>query len=84
MLPDWVCEVLSPGTRAFDLTGKRRLYAARWHRSTLAHRSTWRNPRSLYPRPRGWTLVAALKNDDEARVAPFDAIGFPLSVLWPD
>jgi hypothetical protein len=26
--PDWVCEVLSPGTRGFDLTDKRRLYAA--------------------------------------------------------
>ena len=31
-----------------------------------------------------WTLIAALKDDDEVRVAPFDAIAFPLSVLWPD
>ena len=34
--------------------------------------------------PGGWMLIAALKNDDEARVPPFDAMGFPLSVLWPD
>ena len=27
--PDWVCEVLSPGTRRTDLTDKRRLYAGR-------------------------------------------------------
>ena len=28
LAPDWVCEVLSPGTRRLDLTDKRRLYAA--------------------------------------------------------
>jgi Uma2 family endonuclease len=26
--PDWVCEILSPGTRRFDLTEKRALYGA--------------------------------------------------------
>ena len=31
-----------------------------------------------------WTLTAALKDDEEVRVPPFDAISFPLSVLWPD
>ena len=31
-----------------------------------------------------WTLIAALKDDEEVRVPPFDAIAFPLSVLWPD
>jgi hypothetical protein len=30
------------------------------------------------------TLIAALKDDEEARVRPFDAIAFSLSVLWPD
>ena len=27
-MPDWVCEILSPGTRRFDLTEKRALYGA--------------------------------------------------------
>ena len=31
-----------------------------------------------------WTLIAALKDAEEVRVPPFDAIAFPLSVLWPD
>ena len=31
-----------------------------------------------------WLLIAALKDDEEVRVAPFDAIAFPLSALWPD
>jgi hypothetical protein len=29
-------------------------------------------------------LVAALGCEAEVRVAPFDAIGFPLAALWPD
>lgn len=29
-----------------------------------------------------WTLTAALAGDTEARVAPFDAIAFPLADLW--
>ena len=35
-------------------------------------------------RDSAWTLIAALKDADEVRVPPFDAISFPLSVLWPD
>jgi hypothetical protein len=29
-------------------------------------------------------LIAALKDDAEVRVPPFDAIALPLSALWPD
>ena len=29
-------------------------------------------------------LVAAVGNEDDVRVAPFEAISFPLSALWPD
>jgi hypothetical protein len=28
--------------------------------------------------------IAALKEDDDVRVRPFDAIAFSLSALWPD
>jgi hypothetical protein len=31
-----------------------------------------------------WVLLAALKDDAEVRLAPFDAIGFPLAALWPE
>ena len=84
LVPDWVCEVPSPGTRGFDLTDKRRIYA----KNGLAH--LW----LVDPKPRTleafalkggrWVLVAARKDDDEARVSPFEAISFPLSALWPD
>jgi hypothetical protein len=29
-------------------------------------------------------LIAALKDADEVRVPPFDAVAFSLSALWPD
>jgi Uma2 family endonuclease len=84
LVPDWACEVLSPGTRGFDLTDKRRIYA----KHGLAH--LW----LVDPKPRtleafalqsgDWVLVAALKDDDEVRVPPFEAVSFPLSALWPD
>lgn len=84
LVPDWACEILSPGTRSFDLTDKRAAYA----RHGLPH--LW----LVDPKPRtleaftlsegAWVLTAALRDADEVRVPPFDAISFPLSALWPD
>jgi hypothetical protein len=82
--PDWICEVLSPSTRAVDLTDKRRIYA----RASVEY--LWfvdpidRTLEAFALRDHVWTLIAALKDADEVRVPPFDAIAFPLSVLWPD
>ena len=83
VVPDWACEVLSTGTRRFDLGDKRRVYAE----NGVAH--LWLvdpEPRTLEAfalRSGTWVPVAALKYDDEVRVPPFDAISFPLSALWP-
>ena len=82
--PDWVCEVLSPSTRKVDLTDKRRIYAEvgigyLWFVDPIA-----RTLEAFTLRDGAWTLVTALKDDEEVRVPPFDAIAFPLSVLWPD
>ncbi|MFO1141628.1 MAG: Uma2 family endonuclease [Amaricoccus sp.] len=84
LAPDWACEVLSPGTRRFDLDVKRRIYAE----SGIGH--LWLvdpKPRTLEALAReggSWVLVAALKGGEEARVPPFEAISFPLAALWPD
>jgi Uma2 family endonuclease len=84
LAPDWVCEVLSPSTRRSDVTEKRDLYGA----NEVGH--LWFvDPQArtleVFALERGaWRLVRALKEDDEVRVAPFDAVAFPLSALWPD
>ncbi len=82
--PDWVCEILSPGTRQFDLAGKRPIYgkagvARLWFVDPIA-----RTLEAFENRDREWTLIAALRDDEAVSMPPFDAIEFPLSALWPD
>jgi hypothetical protein len=36
------------------------------------------------PADKVWTLAAALADDAEVRLAPFDAIAFPLADLWAE
>jgi Uma2 family endonuclease len=84
LAPDWACELLSPSTRRLDLTEKRDLYGTHgvahlWYVDPEA-----RTLEVFALHDARWTLAAALKDDDEVRVPPFDAIGFPLSALWPD
>jgi Uma2 family endonuclease len=81
LAPDWICEVLSPGTRRVDLTDKRDIDGASgvghlWFVDPIA-----RTLEAFQFRDGVWTRVAALKDDAEVRVAPFDAVGFPLSAL---
>jgi Uma2 family endonuclease len=82
--PDWACEVLSPGTRALDLTDKRTIYGAHavahlWLVDPLA-----RTLEAFANRDGAWVLIAALADDAEVRVPPFDAIAFGLAALWAD
>lgn len=82
--PDWVCEVLSPGTRRIDLTDKRDVYAEQgvghlWFVDPLA-----RTLEAFALEGGRWVLVASLRDDAEVRVAPFEAVGFPLDALWAD
>lgn len=84
LAPDWVCEVLSPGTRRLDLTEKRDLYGAAgighlWLVDPMA-----RTLEAFALRDGSWTLIAALAEDAEIRVPPFDAVAFPLGALWAD
>jgi hypothetical protein len=81
--PDWVCEILSPGTRRIDVTDKRDIYAEQG----VAH--LWfvdpdaRTLEAFALQSGSWTLLAALAGDAEVRQPPFDAISFSLGVLWP-
>ena len=84
LAPDWVCELLSPGTRRLDLTDKRERYRIAGVGHLWYADPAERTLEAFELRDGAWTLIAALKDDDEVRVRPFDAIGFPLSALWPD
>jgi hypothetical protein len=82
--PDWICELLNPAIRQIDLTDKRRRRAAAsvahfWLADPIDH-----TVEALTLRDGAWAPVAALKDDEEVRVPPFDAVAFSVAVLWPD
>jgi Uma2 family endonuclease len=84
VIPDWVCEVLSPSTARLDRAEKLPLYAR------MGVRHAW----LVEPRRRfleafalvsgRWTVVAVHKDDDRVRIPPFDAIELELALLWAD
>ncbi len=82
MVPDWVCEVLSPSTAQMDRIDKLGIYAAHG----MAH--AWLidpDARTLevFSLLEGhWRLECAFKESDEVRAIPFDAIAFSLAALW--
>lgn len=82
--PDWVCEVLSPGTARIDRVEKMPLYA----RHGVSH--IWlidplvRTLEVFANTPNGWLLLDAFENDDTVSIAPFDATSFHLGALWAD
>jgi Uma2 family endonuclease len=82
VVPDWVCEILSPATSKKDRIKKLPLYAQygvahAWLVDPLA-----RTLEAFSLHEGRWLLVATLKDDDPVSVAPFDAVTFSLADLW--
>jgi Uma2 family endonuclease len=80
--PDWVCEVLSPSTENLDKGPKRRIYAG----ADIPY--LWLgDPRAKliegFALTAEQSLVGKVADADEVRLAPFEAVSFPLSALWP-
>ena len=81
--PDWVCEVISPSTEIYDRGTKRRIYADAgvpflW---ILDPRLEMLETFTLTGHQ--WLLNATLTGKDDVNAAPFEAITFPLTILWP-
>lgn len=80
--PDWVCEILSPSTRGYDLVVKRRFYAD----AAVTH--LW------YIDPEARTLAVSRLHEGKwlelgvygpeglVRAEPFDAIEIDLAAFW--
>lgn len=83
LAPDWVCEVISPGTARRDRTLKLEVY----RREEVEH--YWLvDPRAqtieiLRLDGEGYRLVGVFAGDDKVRAEPFDAIELDLGPLWP-
>jgi hypothetical protein len=82
VIPDWVCEVLSPTDRAHDLRRKRDAYARvgvryRWYRDPESQVL-----QSFELRRGQWIELGACCGGDFARTAPFDAVELVLGDWW--
>lgn len=82
LAPDWVCEVLSPSTAKLDRTLKLPIYAAQGVAHLWLIDPILRTLESFRLQDCHWTLETVLEDDDPVRLAPFDAIEFPLADLW--
>ena len=82
IVPDWVCEVLSPRTQRADRVLKLPFYG----RAGVAH--VWlvdpvAETLEVYENRGGaWFLAGAHSEDDVVRAVPFDAVPLALSWLW--
>lgn len=82
VVPNWVCEILSPGTLRIDRMKKMPIYA----REKVGH--VW----LVEPREqtievfrhdgRGYALVGTFGGDDAVRAEPFEATEIPPAFLW--
>ena len=83
IVPDWICEVLSPSTMAIDRSEKLPLYAE------VGVRHVWLvDPlaKTLEVHKLGddhrWREVRLHRGDEVVRAEPFDAIELELNALW--
>lgn len=80
--PDWVCELLSRSTTAFDRNDKLPIYA----RAGVGHvwliDARWRTLEILRLHEGKWLIVGLHRGDVRVRAEPFDAIEIDLSIIW--
>ena len=82
LVPDWICEILSPSTRRIDLYKKRPIYAEQGVRHLWFIDPVARGLEAFELRDGEWVLIATLDDTGDVSVPPFDAIAFPLAALW--
>lgn len=82
VVPDWICEVLSPRTRSYDHVIKRRYHAEigvrhLWYVDPLARLL-------MVSRLDGglWVELGAWRDSDRVRAEPFEALELDLSCWW--
>jgi Uma2 family endonuclease len=82
--PDWVCEVLSPGTARLDRQKKLAIYAREGVARTWLVDPIQRTLEVLRLEGGHWVIVAIHADQETVRAEPFDAIALELPRLWVD
>lgn len=82
VVPDWVCEILSPHTVKKDRAIKLPLYARRGVAHAWLVDPQVRTLEGFALRDGSWLLLGTYKDDDPIWLALFDAVTFSLAELW--
>ena len=71
-------------TRTYDLTDKRDSYAEHGVTHLWLIDPHARTLEAFHLLGGAWTLIAAVHDEAEVQLPPFEAVAFSLSVLWSD
>ena len=82
VVPDWVCEILSPSTASRDRVYKRRLYAQCGVASYWVVDPDARTLETFTLRDGNWVDAGAFDDTAVARIAPFEAVELPVGRLF--
>jgi Uma2 family endonuclease len=82
VVPDWVCEVLSPSTAQLDRVDKLAIYASRGVNHVWLINPEAQTLAVIALNQARWRLDCAFKSDDEVSGPPFEAHRFDLAALW--
>lgn len=84
VVPDWLCEVLSPGTAKGDRTEKLPLYARAGVRHVWIVDPALQTLEVFELRDGVYALVSVASGNAVVRPVPFDAVDFELGLLWAE
>jgi Uma2 family endonuclease len=82
VVPDWICEVLSPSTYRLDRIKKMRIYGREGVKHAWLVHPGERTLEVLRLQSGRWAIVATHADDAIVRAEPFDAIAIDLLPLW--
>jgi len=82
LVPDWICEVISPSTGAFDRGKKMPHYGRSGVRHLWLVDPTMKTLEIFRSDEEGWRLLSTHSGDAKVRAEPFEAIELELALLW--
>lgn len=82
VVPDWVCEVLSPSTERIDRAKKLAIYAREGVSHAWLVEPLQQTLEVLRLESGRWSLLATRSARDRVRAEPFEAIELDLGTLW--
>jgi Uma2 family endonuclease len=82
VVPDWICEVVSPRTAAIDRVRKMRIYAREGVATAWLVDPLAKTLEVYRLEGKSWVLEESFDGAGHVRVAPFDAVEIDLSRWW--